>query len=39
VQVLRVMQPSAWQQEHSRVNRIQHELLDAATEAAAAAAK
>jgi len=39
VQVLRVMQPSAWQQEYSRVNHIQHELLDAATEAAAAAEK
>jgi formate dehydrogenase major subunit len=33
VQVLKVMQPSAWQQEYSRFNRIQHELLDAAAEA------
>ncbi|MDO9313743.1 MAG: formate dehydrogenase subunit alpha [Burkholderiaceae bacterium] len=29
VQVMPVMQPSAWQQEYSRFNRLQHELLDA----------
>ena len=37
VQVLPVMQPSTWQQEYSRFNRIQHELLDAAGEPAAVA--
>ena len=44
VQVLPVMQPSAWQQEYSRFNRVQQELLGAAGEVvpqpvAAAAAK
>ncbi|CAN5915823.1 formate dehydrogenase subunit alpha [soil metagenome] len=29
VQVMPVMQPSAWQQEYSRFNRVQQELLDA----------
>jgi len=32
VQVMPVMQPSDWQREYSRFNRIQHELLDAAAE-------
>ena len=33
VQVMPVMQPSAWQQEYSRFNRQQHELLDARVDA------
>ena len=32
VQVMPVMQPSAWQQEYSRFNRVQQELLDARVE-------
>ena len=35
VQVMPVMQPSAWQQEHSRFNRVQQGLLSAAHEAGA----
>ncbi len=31
VQVMPVMQPSAWQQEYSRFNRVQNELLNAAS--------
>ncbi|REN19373.1 hypothetical protein DSI41_10625, partial [Mycobacterium tuberculosis] len=31
VQVMPVMQPSSWQQEYSRFNRTQHELLAAAS--------
>jgi formate dehydrogenase major subunit len=31
VQVMPVMQPSAWQQEYSRFNRVQNELLSAAS--------
>jgi formate dehydrogenase major subunit len=38
VQVMPVMQPSAWQQEYSRFNRIQHELLGAAEASHAASA-
>jgi formate dehydrogenase major subunit len=34
-----VMQPSAWQQEYSRFNRVQHELLNAGSAAAAVTAK
>ncbi len=37
VQVMPVMQPSDWQREYSRFNRIQHELLDAAAEPASPA--
>ena len=37
VQVMPVMQPSAWQQEYSRFNRLQHELLDARADAVDAA--
>ncbi|MEI2678489.1 MAG: formate dehydrogenase subunit alpha [Burkholderiaceae bacterium] len=33
VQVMPVMQPSVWQQEYSRFNRLQHELLDARIDA------
>jgi len=33
VQVMPVMQPSAWQQEYSRFNRVQHELLNASSAA------
>jgi len=33
VQVMPVMQPSAWQQEYSRFNRVQHELLNAGSAA------
>jgi formate dehydrogenase major subunit len=33
VQVMPVMQPSAWQQEHSRFNRVQQQLLDARSQA------
>src|SRR6201747_953198 len=33
VQVMPVMQPSAWQQEYSRFNRVQQELLDAREQA------
>ncbi|HEV8689183.1 MAG TPA: formate dehydrogenase subunit alpha, partial [Ideonella sp.] len=33
VQVMPVMQPSAWQQEYSRFNRVQQDLLNARTEA------
>ena len=36
VQVMPVMQPSAWQQEHGRMDRLQHALLDAAGAAAPA---
>ena len=36
VEVTRVMQPSAWQQEYSRFNRVQQELLDARLETAEA---
>ena len=36
VQVMPVMQPSVWQQEYSRFNRLQHELLDARIDAVAA---
>ena len=32
VQVMPVTQPSAWQQEYSRFNRVQQELLDARLE-------
>ncbi|MDM0018871.1 formate dehydrogenase subunit alpha [Variovorax saccharolyticus] len=32
VQVMPVMQPSAWQREYSRFNRVQQELLDARTD-------
>jgi len=39
VQVMPVMQPSAWQQEYSRFNRVQHELLNAGSAAAAVTAK
>jgi len=39
VQVMPVMQPSAWQQEYSRFNRVQHELLNAGSAAAAITAK
>jgi formate dehydrogenase major subunit len=39
VQVMPVMQPSAWQQEYSRFNRVQHELLNAGSSAAAVTAK
>ena len=35
VQVMPVMQPSAWQQEYSRFNRVQQALLDAAHEVGA----
>ncbi|MDM0011143.1 formate dehydrogenase subunit alpha [Variovorax sp. J22P168] len=35
VQVMPVMQPSAWQREYSRFNRVQQELLDARADAAA----
>jgi formate dehydrogenase major subunit len=35
VQVMPVMQPSAWQQEHSRFNRVQQGLLNAAHEVGA----
>jgi formate dehydrogenase major subunit len=37
VQVMPVMQPSAWQQEYSRFNRVQHELLNAGSAAAVTA--
>ncbi|HET7793025.1 MAG TPA: formate dehydrogenase subunit alpha, partial [Rhizobacter sp.] len=36
VQVMPVMQPSAWQQEYSRFDRVQQELLHAATQEAGA---
>ncbi|WP_395703092.1 formate dehydrogenase subunit alpha [Aquabacterium sp.] len=39
VQVLPVMQPSAWQQEYSRFNRVQQELLQAAQGSEAVGAK
>ena len=39
VQVMPVMQPSAWQQEYSRFNKVQQELLDAAQASEAVPAK
>ncbi|HSW03125.1 formate dehydrogenase subunit alpha [Aquabacterium sp.] len=39
VQVMPVMQPSAWQQEYSRFNRVQQDLLDAAQAGEAVPAK
>jgi formate dehydrogenase major subunit len=35
VQVMPVMQPSAWQQEYSRFTRVQQELLKASQEVGA----
>ncbi|MDP9878037.1 formate dehydrogenase major subunit [Variovorax boronicumulans] len=35
VQVMPVMQPSAWQKEYTRFHRVQHELLDARAQAIA----